>query len=165
MSSPTPKNGHTSSQGDVNFYLQRADHKDCFDEEGHVSPSATKLRVSSTRVASDSNAPKIPLPPSHGLAFQPPPRSVSMIKRLWKPVEDPFVAAFRECAKSSSKAKNSDDNKETRVVSLVKRSMSVFSCKDGCEIKEDSMVRLPRLPPIPREKLTYGFKTFKVSPP
>ncbi|KAJ8435800.1 hypothetical protein Cgig2_024783 [Carnegiea gigantea] len=132
-----------NSQGNANLYTLRADLKDCSKDEGHVAPNAMKSRISSIKSASDPNLPKIPPPPSHGQASQPPQRSISMIKRLWKPVEDPFLAAFKECTKSSSSRAKNFDNKETKVAPLVKRSRFVFSCKDGCEIKKDSLISRP----------------------
>lgn len=75
----------------------------------------------------------IPLPPC---AFQPPQRSSS--KRGLKKTEDPFLAAYKECTKSSRKGTlTSGDHRKSRFS---------FSCKHSCSVRDDNFVKISEIP-------------------
>lgn len=92
---------------------------------------------------------KIPLPPPCP-KVEPPRRSTSAKGfRLWH--EDPFLAAYKECTKNARNGKLPSSTKN--VESKVRKSSFFFSCKNSCDIKDDSLVRLSNLPPIPRDRV------------
>lgn len=86
---------------------------------------------------------QIPLPP---VTFQPPlPRSSSA--RGLRKYEDPFLAAYEECTKSTRTRKvkshrlRFDINIRSRL-----RSLFVVSCKSRASVLDDSLVRVSELP-------------------
>ncbi|OVA01175.1 hypothetical protein BVC80_8887g5 [Macleaya cordata] len=106
---------------------------------------------------------QIPLPPC---PFQPHmTRSSSSSRkglRRHNNQEDPFLAAYKECTKSSKSAnrqsnlsknskKGGDDHHESRGIG--KSTSFMFSCKKSCGVKEDNLIRLSHQvsPPVVRE--------------
>ncbi|XP_028793636.1 uncharacterized protein LOC114761689 [Neltuma alba] len=79
----------------------------------------------------------IPLPPC---AFQPPVYRTSSKKGLWtQEVDDPFLAAYKECTKTTRKSNG--NNKSCESV-LRKRVISIFSCKRSCAVRDNNLVRI-----------------------
>lgn len=76
----------------------------------------------------------IPLPPC---AFQPPFYRTSSKKGLWVQDDDPFLAAYRECTKTRKLGRNKN-NRE----SVLRKSMSFFSCKRSCAVRNNNLVRI-----------------------
>ncbi|XP_039009757.1 uncharacterized protein LOC120138323 [Hibiscus syriacus] len=76
---------------------------------------------------------EIPLPPC---VFQPPLRTSSG-RSLKKTENDPFLAAYKECTKSTKKGKKDGSG--------LKRLFS-FSCKRSCSVRDDNIVRVSQLP-------------------
>ena len=76
---------------------------------------------------------KIPLPPC---AFHPPSRTSS--RRGLKKSDDPFLAAYKECTKSTSKAKLAKKDGG----SGLKKGMFSFSCIQSCRVWNDNLVRI-----------------------
>ncbi|KAG1348136.1 putative Glutamine synthetase [Cocos nucifera] len=81
----------------------------------------------------------VPLPPC---PFQPTQRS-SPKKGMSRTEVDPFLAAYLECTKSAKK-----QGKATKVKVGFEKVGLLFSCKHTCAVREDGMVRLPRLPEV-----------------
>ncbi|KAI6695057.1 hypothetical protein NL676_022767 [Syzygium grande] len=98
---------------------------------------------------------KIPPPPGMASAAAAPPRRSASLKGfLWRE-EDPFLAAYKECTKSTSLVESGggEGKKSNQVKSgLRSKRMSIFSCKSSCDVRENSLVRLSRLPPLPRDR-------------
>ncbi|KAA8522576.1 hypothetical protein F0562_013063 [Nyssa sinensis] len=66
--------------------------------------------------------------------------------------EDPFLTAFKECTEESVRIdKMAGESKNGNVVSKVRKSKFIFSCKHSCDVEDDNLVRLANLPP-PRER-------------
>ncbi|XVE95061.1 hypothetical protein REPUB_Repub02eG0064000 [Reevesia pubescens] len=82
---------------------------------------------------------KIPPPPC---AFHPPSRTSS--RRGLKISDDPFLAAYKECTKSTRKGKKDEG-------SGLKKGMFNFSCKKSCSVRNDNLVRISQLP-LERER-------------
>lgn len=89
---------------------------------------------------------KIPLPPcpQH---VQPPRRSTSKKGHLWQQEEvDPFLVAYNECTKSVTSSK-----KAGIIGSKLRKTKSILSCKNSCEVKEGNILKLShQLPSLPR---------------
>ena len=92
------------------------------------------------------------IPPPPGSNFQPTlSRSSSAKGGLRKKEEDPFLAAFRECTKSSRKGKTTSSVKSHRIFDLrsgVMRSLfGVVPCKShgSCAVRDDNLVRVSQL--------------------
>lgn len=83
---------------------------------------------------------QIPLPPC---AFPPPSRS-SSTKGLRKHEDDPFLAAYKECTKSSRPAKGKSF--KSHVQSAFRKNMLVFSCTRSSSVRDDNLVRISQLP-------------------
>ncbi|GFY96007.1 hypothetical protein Acr_11g0003310 [Actinidia rufa] len=83
---------------------------------------------------------QVPLPPC---GFQPP-RKITSKKGL-KKQDDPFLTAYRECTKSTRKGTLGGDSKDDVGFGL-RKGVSVFSCKHSCSVRDESMVRISRLP-------------------
>ncbi|GMY11958.1 hypothetical protein FCV25MIE_07197 [Fagus crenata] len=92
---------------------------------------------------------KIPLPPCPVLL--PPRRSISLKGLRWQ--EDPFLVAYKECTKSVKSDTKPSGASNKAVVSNIRKTKSMFWCKNSCEVKEDNILKFPRLPPLPREKI------------
>ncbi|KAI9166014.1 hypothetical protein LWI28_024703 [Acer negundo] len=104
---------------------------------------------------------KIPLPPCP--SSQPCTRRSASSKGLtgwWQ--EDPFVAAYKECTKNTRNVKSTcsdDQSKRSTVIvgskTRKKKSRFIFSCKNSCDVRDDNLVmmRLPNLPPLPKERI------------
>ena len=75
----------------------------------------------------------IPLPPC---AFQPP-ISRNGSKRDMQ--DDPFLAAYNKCTKSSESTGRRSSFKR-------RDGISIFSCKRSCSVRDDSIVRISQLP-------------------
>ncbi|OAY51045.1 hypothetical protein MANES_05G183500v8 [Manihot esculenta] len=80
---------------------------------------------------------QIPLPPC---TFQPPSRSSSRKGGL-KKQEDPFLAAYKECTKSTSDSNKKTGGKLCRNVGL-RKGMFSLSCKNSCSVRDDNLVRV-----------------------
>ncbi|WCJ32097.1 hypothetical protein M5689_013540 [Euphorbia peplus] len=96
---------------------------------------------------------KIP-PPPPCQSVQPPRRSFSGKGMGWwhLDLEDPFLAAYKECTKNVGKLASKDENKKN--VKVRRRSkFMMFSCKNSCDVKDDSLVKLSNLPPISRARV------------
>lgn len=101
---------------------------------------------SSTLIRSCSSPIILRIPPPPWRAFQTR-RSSSMVKRFFKDCEeDPFLVAMKECTKKSNN--NVDGPKQNGLKSLIKRGKTTFSCKNECDVREDGLVRLSKLPPL-----------------
>lgn len=81
---------------------------------------------------------QIPLPPC---TFQPLPRSSSA--RGLRKHEDPFLAAFQECTKTSRKVK---PRRFRFHIGSTLRSLFAVSCKSRSSVQDDSLVRVSELP-------------------
>ena len=79
----------------------------------------------------------IPPPPC---VFHPPSRISS--RRGLKKSDDPFLAAYKECTKSTSKGKLAKKDGW----SGLKKGMFSFSCKQSCSVRNDNLVRISQLP-------------------
>ncbi|KAL2529443.1 uncharacterized protein Fot_22044 [Forsythia ovata] len=96
---------------------------------------------------------QIPLPPC---SFQQPSRSNS--RKGLKKIDDPFLMAYKKCTKSTRKGKTTPlraGREDDQRFGLKKNvAMSVFSCKNSCSVREDSIVRLSQIPVSrsPRER-------------
>ncbi|WCJ35580.1 hypothetical protein M5689_016827 [Euphorbia peplus] len=91
-----------------------------------------RVSVSKSRPLFDSN---IPLPPC---TFQPPyVRSSSRKGLARKQDDDPFLAAYKECTKSTRKEKHG-----LRTPTFLPN----FSCKNSCNVRDDNLVRVSQLP-------------------
>ncbi|KAF5747284.1 hypothetical protein HS088_TW05G00004 [Tripterygium wilfordii] len=105
-------------------------------------------------------ASSIPPPPCPSLLMQQPPRRSRSAKgfgRLWQ-LEDPFLAAYKECTKrTSTTAHAGDPDHKTSSKKSFKsmKSNLVFSCKttSSCDVRNDNLVRLIDLPPLPRDRI------------
>ncbi|KAJ8638253.1 hypothetical protein MRB53_012520 [Persea americana] len=85
-----------------------------------------------------------PLPPC---TFQSPLIRASR-KRLEK--EDPFLAAYMECTKNVAKSKLSNDD-NIGGGHRAWKSISMFSCKHSCGVRDDSSVRIAYIPSLPTQ--------------
>ncbi|KAK6923931.1 hypothetical protein RJ641_010134 [Dillenia turbinata] len=92
---------------------------------------------------------KIPPPPC---AAQLPVRSSSTKGSLRRHEDDPFYVAYKACTKSTKSGKLLSGEGSKIVVSSLVRNMFAFSCKHSSDVRDESLIRLPRLPPLPREK-------------
>ncbi|KAK9284689.1 hypothetical protein L1049_023865 [Liquidambar formosana] len=96
-----------------------------------------------------SNSAKVPVPlppcPSK------PPRRSTSLKGLWRQ-EDPFLAAYKECTKNEKLGKSPSESKRGSVGFNVRFSKFGFSCKKPGHVREDNLVKLTHLPPLPRER-------------
>ncbi|KAK9902558.1 hypothetical protein M0R45_001494 [Rubus argutus] len=102
----------------------------------------------------DHNDIKIPLPPCLSKV---PSRNASLKGLKWQAAEeDPFLLAFKVCTRTNTSAVNASPgklvaqkNKRSSVAligSKLKGKYSVFSCKNSCEVRDASFVKLPALP-------------------
>ncbi|GMH14860.1 hypothetical protein Nepgr_016701 [Nepenthes gracilis] len=100
---------------------------------------------------------EIPPPPCPDLQVSS--RSHWTMKRLWQPAaEDPFLAALKKCSRGGKNVGVSSAGlSERNLVFFLKRIKLVFSCKQGCDIREDGLInRLYRArqpcPALPTEQ-------------
>lgn len=102
---------------------------------------------------------KVPPPPPRAppCSIQLPPKRSTSVKGLRWWHEDPFLAAYKECTKSSTGGRNgkllsSDQGRKNGVSKLLARKKKInFSCKNSsCDVRDDNLVRLSNLPPIPK---------------
>lgn len=114
-----------------------------------LTSSSSSLLSNGSKVSSSYSDLKIPLPPCP--ISQPPSRSSSAKGLKWQ--EDPFLMAYKECTKPPKKGKPPSD-KQNKKGSKGRRSMFMyFSCKNSCEVSNENLVKLPRLPALPKHKL------------
>lgn len=106
-----------------------------------ISDSTTTAKVSAQDI-------KIPLPPCPQL--QPPRRSNSVKRHRWQ--EDPFLVAYKECTKSIVESGKAPSASKKVVESRLRKTKSIFSCKNSCEVQEDNTLKFSKLPPLPTEK-------------
>ncbi|MBA0676539.1 hypothetical protein Goari_018014 [Gossypium aridum] len=89
-----------------------------------------------------------PPPPStsiHGTKIPPPPPfalSGSYSRRGFKKSNDPFLAAYMECTKSTSNVKLGEKHGGG---SGLKKGLFNFSCKQSCSVRNGSLVRISKL--------------------
>ncbi|XWS14823.1 hypothetical protein CRYUN_Cryun35bG0041700 [Craigia yunnanensis] len=119
------------SQGNVPFSWENKPGvcKETSQEDSEVDYFLQKLLPSSYPPESariSSHGIKIPPPPC---AFHPPSRTSS--RRGLKRFDDPFLAAYKECTKSTSKAKLAKKDGG----SGLKKGMFNFSCKQSCSVR------------------------------
>ncbi|XVF59224.1 hypothetical protein PTKIN_Ptkin07bG0258500 [Pterospermum kingtungense] len=100
---------------------------------------------------------KVPPPPPCSIQLLHPKRSTSMKGLKWWQ-EDPFLAAYKECTKSSGgngKLSSSEGRKNSGSSSklLVRKKKISFSCKSSSEVRDDSLVKLCNLPPLPKNRI------------
>ncbi|KAK8717418.1 hypothetical protein V6N13_044687 [Hibiscus sabdariffa] len=84
---------------------------------------------------------KVPPPP-------PFPKRSTSVKGLGWWVQDPFLAAYKECTKSGGNGKLSSENSSSK---LAKKKKKGFSCKESSDVRDDNLVRLSNLPPLPKD--------------
>ncbi|KAE8704846.1 hypothetical protein F3Y22_tig00110435pilonHSYRG00046 [Hibiscus syriacus] len=84
---------------------------------------------------------KVPPPP-------PFPKRITSGKGLRWWVQDPFLAAYKECTKSGGNGKLSSENGGSK---LARKKKIGFSCKESCNVRDDTLVRLSNLPPLPKD--------------
>ncbi|KAG2692423.1 hypothetical protein I3760_08G053500 [Carya illinoinensis] len=116
-------------------------HKECLTEEDfafNLPPPPYRSETAARVLAHDI---QIPLPPC---TFQPPSRSSSR-KVLRKQDHDPFLAAYRECTKSSNGG-NSKLPKNGVKSGLRKNMLIGLSCKWSCSARDGNLVRISQLP-------------------
>ncbi|XVE55718.1 hypothetical protein DITRI_Ditri03aG0180600 [Diplodiscus trichospermus] len=77
----------------------------------------------------------IKIPPPPHCAFHPPSRTSS--GRGLKKSDDPFLAAYKECTKSSNKKDGGSGSM---------KGLFNFSCKAFCSVRNDNLVRISQLP-------------------
>ncbi|OMO70852.1 hypothetical protein COLO4_28461 [Corchorus olitorius] len=111
------------------FFLQKLPPPPCPPETARVS------------ISNSIQDNKIPPPPG---AFQPPSRSSS--RRGLKKSDDPFLAAYKECTKSTNKGKLAK-NVNGGGSGNLKKGVFSFSCKQSCSVRDDNLVRISQLPP------------------
>lgn len=75
----------------------------------------------------------IPLPPC---AFLPP---ISRNGSKREVQDDPFLAAYNKCTKSSDNTRRGSNFKK-------KNGVNILSCKRSCSVRDDSIVRISQLP-------------------
>ncbi|KAL0332362.1 UNVERIFIED_CONTAM: hypothetical protein Scaly_2137700 [Sesamum calycinum] len=102
-----------------------------------------------------SSSISIPPPPC---TSQPPRRSYSG-KVSWLH-DDPFIAALKSCTKSVTNDRQNEGlrqkGNESKRTGYSKSSL--FSCKESCNVENDNLVKLSKLPPIPKER--YSRRSF-----
>ena len=85
----------------------------------------------------------IPLPPCTFQAPAAPSRSSSR-RGLTKEIDDPFLAAYKECTKSTKKDKPVKKN-----LGSGRRKGAIFdftSCKQSCSVRDDNLLRVSQAP-------------------
>ncbi|MBA0595591.1 hypothetical protein Gorai_012457 [Gossypium raimondii] len=86
-----------------------------------------------------------PFPPQsvgmsiEGIKISPPPPPPS---RRLKKSDDPFLAAYKECTRSTSKGKLAKRDS----MSSLKKGIFNFSCKQSCSVENNNLVRVSQLP-------------------
>ncbi|TYH28890.1 hypothetical protein ES288_A02G180100v1 [Gossypium darwinii] len=60
-------------------------------------------------------------------------------------LDDPFLAAYKECTKSG-------EIKTGGSKLPVRKKKIGFSCKNACDVRDDNLVRLSNLPTLPKRK-------------
>nr|POF04917.1 hypothetical protein CFP56_45057 [Quercus suber] len=109
---------------------------------------AWDLQDSTTTAKVSAQGIKIPLPPCPQL--QPPRRSNSIKGHRWQ--EDPFLVAYKECTKSAVESGKAPSASKKVVESRLRKTKSIFSCKNSCEVQGDNTLKFSKLPPLPTEK-------------
>jgi len=152
------KMGHRKvySQGSIPFSWEdqpgvcKVPHQECSIDRRLHALKLTSLQPPSTPAKlSAHDAIKIPLPPC---PLQPPRRSTSKKQEE----VDPFLVAYNECTKSSKSAKPSSQSKKAPFGSKLRKTKSIFSCKDSGEvIEEGNILKLSQLPSLPRYNIKY----------
>lgn len=91
---------------------------------------------------------QVPLPPC---GFRPLSRSES--SKGLRRQDDPFLSAYLECTKSSRKGRSKFfGGGKSGFGSGLRNSLSVFSCKNSCSVRDDSMVRNISLLPFSKSE-------------
>ncbi|OMP01746.1 hypothetical protein COLO4_11612 [Corchorus olitorius] len=97
---------------------------------------------------------KVPPPPP--CSIQPLPKRSTSVKglRWWQ--EDPFLAAYKECTKNGGKNgklwSSDQGRKNNGNGSKARKKKITFSCKNTCDVRDDNLVKLSNLPPLPKDR-------------
>ncbi|XP_022752062.1 uncharacterized protein LOC111300710 [Durio zibethinus] len=114
------------------------------------TPPLTDAGGSSTKILVHDK--KVPPPPP--CSIQLPPKRSTSVKglRWWQ--QDPFLAAYEECTKSGGNGKlSSEGRKNGGSKLLVRKKKITFSCKNSSDARDDNVVRLCNLPPLPKDRI------------
>ncbi|KAE8000014.1 hypothetical protein FH972_004386 [Carpinus fangiana] len=143
--------GHrkVDSQGSVPFswedqpgVCKATHHQECpIDIRLH----ALKLTSSQSPIASTPAKKNIPPPPC---PIQPPRRSNSKKQEE----VDPFLVAYNQCTKV---VKSESKKANCTLGSKLRKTKSIFSCKNSCEVEQGNILKLSQLPSLPRYNI-YG---------
>ncbi|KAB2036858.1 hypothetical protein E1A91_D03G032500v1 [Gossypium mustelinum] len=87
---------------------------------------------------------EVPPPPPCSIRLPPPRRSTSLKGLRWW-LDDPFLAAYKECTKSG-------EIKTGGSKLPVRKKKIGFSCKNACDVRDDNLARLSNLPTLPKRK-------------
>lgn len=116
--------------------VSKLTHQDCPTTEGDfvvklpLAPPPCPSEAAKTSVYDL----QIPLPPC---PFQPPSRSSSAKGLRKHDHEDPFLAAYKECTKSTAKGRSFKNHVRS---AFSWKNMLVFSCKRSCSVRDDNLV-------------------------
>ncbi|KAK4416359.1 hypothetical protein Salat_2461400 [Sesamum alatum] len=119
------------------------------------SSSDMIMSLNALQILQPDNFISIPPPPC---TSQPPRRSYSG-KGSWLQ-DDPFIAALKSCTNSVTNDRRNEGLRQKGNVSKRNNSSksSMFSCKGSCNVENDNLVKLSKLPPIPKER--YSRRSF-----
>ncbi|XVF17488.1 hypothetical protein REPUB_Repub10bG0127000 [Reevesia pubescens] len=97
---------------------------------------------------------KVPPPPP--CSIQLPPKRSTSVKglRWWQ--EDPFLAAYEKCTKYGEiKGKLSSEGRKNggSKFLLARKKKISFSCKNSSDFRDDNLVRISNLPPLPKDRI------------
>ncbi|KAJ9166368.1 hypothetical protein P3X46_021138 [Hevea brasiliensis] len=106
-------------------------------EEDFVKLPPPPCPIGSPRVSAHDI--QIPLPPC---TFQPPSRSSS--SRSFRKQDDPFLAAYKECTKSTNK--KAKLSKNLAAGSGLRKGIFNLFCKNCCSVRDDNLVRVSQIP-------------------
>ncbi|KAE8686057.1 hypothetical protein F3Y22_tig00111088pilonHSYRG00445 [Hibiscus syriacus] len=82
-----------------------------------------------------------------------PKRSTVKGLRWW--VQDPFLAAYKECTKSGENGKLSSEDGGSK---FARKKKIDFSCKESCDVRDDNLVRISNLPPLPKDGIRLSIE-------
>ncbi|KAI3451897.1 hypothetical protein Pfo_008562 [Paulownia fortunei] len=148
------------SQGYVPFSWEEKPGVPKFNHQ--KSPSdmeLTALKILSDNFSSSGvQAQPTNIAPPPPCTSQPPRKSYSGKGLWWK--DDPFLAALKSCTKSESNHRGHEGLRQKGTESKGKNisKISVFSCKQSCNVESDNLVKFSKLPPLPKER--YSAKSF-----
>lgn len=147
------------SQGSVPFSWEdqpgvcKATHQECpIDIRLHALKLISSQSPSAPAKVSADDIKNIPLPPC---PIQPPRRSNSKKQEE----VDPFLVAYKECTKvnvKSGKASSESKKGNCTLGSKLRKTKSIFSCKNSSEVEQGNILKLSQLPSLPRYNNIYG---------